>query len=312
MEFFESIRHYWLPEAASSFSLNVDNVFYGYMFFSWMVLTGIGYFMIRFGFLYKRKHPQQKASAQITHNFKLEVAWTLIPAIVFFVLFTWGYVDYIDEVVIPENSMEVKVNAEQWSWEFVYPNGAKENTLVVPINQPIRLLMTSQKVIHSFFVPAFRIKKDVLPNMYTTLWFEATKKGEYHVFCTEFCGTSHSKMITKVRVVDYPEFKEWVDSKTTLGLTPEQLGEKIYKQKCFACHNLDGTATIGPSWKGLFGSKSKTNTGNVLVDENYIRESIEEPAKKVVVGFAPTMPTYQGILSDVEIEGLITFIKTLK
>jgi len=311
MEFFESIRHYWLPEAASTFALNVDNVFYGYMFFSWVVLTGITYFLVKFAIIYKRKSPEQKASAQITHNTKLEIIWTVIPTIIFFLLFTWGYVDYIDMVVIPENSTEIKITGEKWSWEFKYPGGAKEDILVVPVNQPIRLLMTSRDVIHSFYIPAFRIKKDVLPNMYTTLWFEATKKGEFNIFCTEFCGTSHSNMITKVRVVDYPEYKKWVDSKS-MPVDPLALGEKIFSQKCSACHTIDGTAAIGPSWKGLFGSKSKTDKGQFLADENYIRESIEEPAKKVVVGFQPTMPTYQGILSDDEIEGIITFMKTLK
>ncbi len=306
----------WLPEAASSFTKHLDPLFSGYMILALAILFGIIVTLVIFGNRFIRKSADQKASAQITHNLKLELAWTIIPSIIFFVLFVFGFIGYLDMSVAPKDAMNIEVVGQKWNWTFNYPNGASEDTLVVPVNQPVKLTMYSRDVLHSMYIPAFRVKKDVVPNMYSTLWFSANKKGDFHIFCAEFCGTSHSGMKSKVRVVDYEEYEKWVAAKSDVsaGLTPEEFGGLLYVKKgCNACHSLDGTRLVGPSWKGIFGAERKLASGATkTVDENYIRVSIEEPAVDVVESFAPVMPPYKGVLNDKEISGLIAYIKSLK
>jgi len=212
---------------------------------------------------------------------------------------------------------EVKVTGQQWFWSFDYPEGATSvNELVVPVDRPIKLLMSSKDVIHSFFVPEFRIKMDVLPNRYTITWFEATNEGEYTLFCAEYCGKSHSDMIGTVKVVSDREYAEWIEAGATEGegLSPVEYGAQLYKSKaCYTCHSVDGTPNVGPSFKGVYGHETELADGSsTIVDENYIRESILEPQAKVVSGFQPVMPTFQGILKDKQIEALIAYIKSLK
>ena len=196
--------------------------------------------------------------------------------------------------------MEVKVTAQKWFWQFDYPDGAAStNELVVPTGVPVKLVMSSQDVIHSFFVPDFRVKMDVLPNRYTIAWFEATEPGTYDLFCTEYCGTGHSKMLGKVRAVSEPEFAAWVEQNSNIG-------------QGITCHTVDGSPLVGPSFKGVFGHKVKLSDGRtVTADENYLRESILKPQAKVVQGFQPVMPTYQSILKPREVDALIEYIKSL-
>jgi cytochrome c oxidase subunit 2 len=218
--------------------------------------------------------------------------------------------------VPPSNAIEVKVTGQKWFWTFKYKEGANTtNELVVPVNKPIRLLMSSKDVIHSFFVPNFRVKMDVLPNRYTTLWFEAIDTGEFDIFCTEYCGTGHSEMIGKVKVVSDADFQTWLSSSGGgSDLTPEEWGKELYTSKaCFTCHSLDGNPGVGPTFSGLFGREEEMTDGTTVVaDENYIRKSILEPQAQVVQGFQPVMPTYQGLLKDEEIDALVAFFKTLK
>jgi cytochrome c oxidase subunit 2 len=218
--------------------------------------------------------------------------------------------------VTPANAMEVKVTAQKWFWTFNYKEGASTtNELVVPVNRPVKLLMSSQDVIHSFFVPSFRVKMDVLPNRYTTLWFEAPDAGEYDLFCTEYCGKGHSEMIGKVKVVSDAEYSNWLASSSAgSDLPPEEYGQELYKSKaCFTCHSLDGTPSVGPTFKGIFGRSEKMTDGStIVVDENYIRKSVLEPQAQVVEGFQPVMPTYQGVVNNEQIDALIAFLKTVK
>jgi cytochrome c oxidase subunit 2 len=213
--------------------------------------------------------------------------------------------------------MEIKVTGQKWFWSFDYPQGANTvNELTVPVGKPVKLLLSSRDVLHSFYVPNFRIKMDVLPNRYTVAWFEATAVGDYQIFCTEYCGKGHSEMLAKVKVLGEREFATWLESSAGMGegMSLEEFGAQLYKSRaCVTCHTLDGVKLVGPSFKGVFGREETMTDGKrFTVDENYIRESILDPRAHIVNGYDPVMPTYQGILKDRQIDALIAFIKTLK
>lgn len=277
-----------------------------------LVTAAIIFFIVR----YRRRGPATLTSG-VDHSLSIEIVWTVIPTIVVFIIFAWGFKDYIRLHVAPGQSIEVKVTAQKWFWSFDYPEGVSSvNELVVPVDKSVKLLMSSRDVIHSFYVPNFRIKNDVLPNRYSMVWFEATDTGSYNLFCTEYCGTKHSGMIGKVRVVSTAEYTEWIErsSGPGEGESLADYGAKLYQQKaCITCHSVDGKAGTGPSFKGIFGHAVELEAGSsVAVDENYIRESILEPKAKVVRGFQPVMPTYQGLLKDKQIDALVEYIKSLE
>jgi cytochrome c oxidase subunit II len=308
---------FWLPESVTTVSDNVDSLFAFLIWLSFIVFVGlIGtgiYFLIK----YRKTAANAKASGHLIHNTALEVSWTVIPLLICIFIFAWGYKDYLKLTVSPANAVEFHVTAKKWMWEFENPRtGAKSlNELVVPVNTPIKLIMTAEDVIHSFYVPNFRIKRDVIPNRYTRVWFEVTEVGNYQVFCTEYCGDGHSKMLASITVLSESDYEEWLandDSGDDLPL--EELGKKLYTAKaCSTCHSLDGAAMAGPSWKGLYGKQRTFNNGTAgNADDNYIRESITNPAARVVKGYSPIMPTYSGLLTDREILGLIEYIKTIK
>jgi cytochrome c oxidase subunit 2 len=202
-------------------------------------------------------------------------------------------------------------------WEFEYPDGLRTlNEIHVPVNRPVRLVMRSEDVIHSFFVPTFRVKKDVLPGRYTELWFTATRPGRHQVLCTEYCGKGHSDMLALIHVDDDEAYQRWLiegdESLKTMPLT--ELGQMVHENRgCATCHSLDGTRGQGPSWKGIFGTTHQMQDGSsVVVDENYLRESILEPQNKIVAGYEGIMPTYKGLLREREVLGVIEYIKNLK
>lgn len=310
---------FWFPEAVTKAAHGPDSLFYfilivSIILFSIIVITG-GYFLYK----YRRTEKNPKATAQITHNVKLELAWTIIPLILCGIVFYWGYKDFLKMCVPPANAMDVRVVARKWMWQFEYP---KQNIkllgeLVVPVHTPIRLVMNSEDVIHSFYVPNFRIKRDVIPNRYTRIWFEAEATGNYQIFCAEYCGDGHSKMQGSVRVLDKAEYDDWLQKGSAAadeGTPADQLGAKLYVSKgCNACHTLDGTRAIGPSWKGLYGKTEALEGGkSVVVDDAYLKESMLDPKAKVVKSFAPVMTSFSGLLSDREVAGIIEYIKTLK
>jgi cytochrome c oxidase subunit 2 len=220
--------------------------------------------------------------------------------------------------VAPKDAIEIKATGQKWFWTFDYPNGANGvNELVVPVNQPVKLLLSSMDVIHSFFVPEFRVKMDALPNRYTVVWFEATDVGEYNIFCTEYCGTGHSEMLGNVKVLAEPEYEKWLaESKVDIpeGMSLEEAGAKLYiSRACNTCHSIDGSVGVAPSFKGIFGKTEYLTDGSSLtVDENYLRKSILNPQAQIVAGYAPVMPTYQNVLSDRQIDALIAYLKSLK
>lgn len=278
-----------------------------------IIVFGKLLFLIRFW----RKKKAEHLTPYITGHTATEVSVAVLLTIWVMVIFYFGWEGYKKLRAAPSDAMEVNVTGKQWLWEMQYLDGRRlTNELVVPKGKPVKLIMTSKDVLHSFFIPHFRVKQDVIPNTYTSLWFEATQVGEFPVYCAEYCGTAHSKMLAKVRVLEPEDFEAWQVDALPLAVAKDlaQWGQEIFAGKgCPACHSVDGTPGVGPSQKGVFGGEEELADGTkMIVDENYIRESLMEPNKKVVKGFQPIMPTFQGQLSEEEINALIAFIKSLK
>jgi cytochrome c oxidase subunit 2 len=306
----------FLPPGSSTMAGDVDAVFnlilYVGIFFFVLVVALAAFFVIR----YRRRGRPGLTSGE-DHNLKLEILWTVVPSIILLVFFIVGFRAFLRMNIVPKDAMEIKVTAQRWMWAFDYPEGASTiNELVVPINRPVKVLMSSTDVIHSFFVPEFRVKMDVLPNRYTITWFEATKTGEYDLLCAEYCGKGHSEMLAKVKVVSEEEYKTWLETATAFdeSIPLEEHGARLYRSKaCYTCHTVDGSGSVGPTFKGAFGLEVVLSDGSkVEFDENYIRESILNPRSKLVMGFKPVMPTYQGRLNNREIDALIEYLKSLR
>jgi len=308
----------FLPPGESTIASEVDALFY-FLFYASLALFAIVFFgIIFFSIRYRRrKHEKVEPTTGLTHNLKLELLWSVIPTILVIIVFFWGFKVYMKMNVVPKDAMEIKVTGQKWFWSFDYPEGVKTvNDLVVPAGKPIKLLMSSKDVIHSFFVPDFRIKMDVLPNRYSVTWFEATRPGEFDLFCTEFCGDGHSEMIGKVKVLNEREYAVWLEEGSSggEGMSLEEYGRKLYVSKaCNTCHSIENKNLVGPAFNGVYGKTRVFTSGEKLTaDENYIRESILEPQAKIVAGYDPVMPTYQGLLGDREIDAIIAYMKTLK
>ncbi|MCZ6527750.1 MAG: cytochrome c oxidase subunit II [Candidatus Dadabacteria bacterium] len=310
----------WIPEAASNLASKVDGLLLVITFISLFFFVLISAVLIYFAVKYRRKSDDEE-TPYITGNQTLEIIWTVIPSILLILLFVYGFVVYKDMRTPPKDAVDITVTGKQWLWTFEYYNGKKTlNELYVRQNRPVRMVMRADDVIHSFFVPAFRVKQDLMPGRYTQLWFTPTKIGTFDIFCAEYCGTGHSKMLGKVIVLSPEAYDIWekgvaVDGgEAVASLPPAELGEKLYKGKgCNACHSVDGSVVIGPSFKGLYEREGELEDGaSYTADENYIMQSILEPQEQIVKGFQPVMPSFKGILSDAEITAIIAYIKTLK
>jgi cytochrome c oxidase subunit 2 len=298
------------PARASSFANNVDALYIFLIvvtgFFTLVVFALVAIFAIKY-----RQRPGGRAT-QIEGSYALEATWTLIPFGLFMVMFVWGAAVYMSEVKPPQNAMEIFVVGKQWMWKTQHPEGVREiNQLHVPVGRDIRLTLVSQDVIHSFYIPDFRIKQDVLPGRYTTTWFHPIKTGTYHLFCAEYCGTQHSGMIGQIVVMEPTEFAAWLSGGSTEG-TMASTGQKVFQELgCATCHRSD-TQGRGPNLQGVFGKAQLLDNGQtVTVDDNYIRESILNPGTKVVSGFKPIMPTFNGIVSEEQLLSLMAYIKSL-
>lgn len=270
-----------------------------------LVFTAIIYFAAR----YRRQ--QGVRAEQIEGSIPLEITWSIIPFFVFIAIFVWGAVVYFKGRTPPRDSTEVYVVAKQWMWKLEHAEGQREiNELHVPVGRDVKLIMTSQDVIHSFFVPAFRMKQDVLPGRYTIAWFRATRPGTYHLFCAEYCGTQHSGMVGSIIVMDPAQYEAWMSGGSSGPLSAT--GEKVFAELgCSTCHRTD-TQGRGPNLQGLFGRPVALEDGRtVTADENYIRESILDPGAKIVRGFKPVMPTFQGLVSEEQLSALIAYVKSL-
>lgn len=304
----------YMPIQGSTFAKDVDLLF---DFTIWasviacvILLGGMVYFVVK----YQRRSDNDK-TAHITHSYILEFLWSFIPLVIFLGIFYWGWVVYEKTRTFPSNALEVNITGRQWAWDMTYPTGKKvTNELVIPVETPVVLNMTSVDVIHSFYVPSFRVKQDVVPGKRSKMWFQSNKLGDYELFCTEYCGTAHSGMIGKVRVVTRAEYDVWI-KKDRSTMTPAELGKDHFVSKgCVACHSVDGSIKVGPSLKGIWGTTVKHSDGSsALVDENYVRESILNPQAKYVQGFANViMPSFQGLIKEEEINEIVEYIKTLK
>ncbi|QGJ72045.1 Cytochrome c oxidase subunit II [Planctomycetales bacterium 10988] len=307
---------FWFPPAASNVAEGIDWVFYFILYlclFFFVLITGL---MLAFMWLYRRREGVPALGGP-SHNNALEIAWSVIPSFLLVYLFYVGFVGYLDLRTVPEEAYEIQVNAKKWAWAFTYPGDISTNELHLPVNQDVRLVMNSTDVIHSLYVPAFRTKMDVVPGRYTKMWMNATKKGEYKLFCTEYCGEKHSAMLAKVVVEDWGEFEKWLAKEGDLvgNYGYEKAGEMLYQRKgCNQCHSIDGSAMKGPTFKGAFGKEREIEgqSEKVVMDENYIRESILNPQAKIHKGYPAVMPTFQGQIKDEEINAIIAYLKTLK
>jgi cytochrome c oxidase subunit 2 len=297
------------PESGSTNAGNVDALYIFLLLVSGimilLIFTVLAVFAVRY-----RKRKGQRAE-QIEGSTQLELTWSIIPLCVMLAFFIWGAVIYFQERTPPQDATEVYTVAKQWMWKFEHVGGQREiNELHVPVGRDVKKIMTSQDVIHSFFVPAFRIKQDVLPGRYTTLWFRATKAGTYHLFCSQYCGTQHSGMIGWVVVMEPRDYEAWMSGGGNQPLAVT--GQKLFSELgCVTCHRSD-TQGRGPNLVGVFGKPVLLEDGRtVTADENYVRESILEPGAKIVRGFKPVMPTFQGQVSDEQLNALIAYVKSL-
>lgn len=304
----------------SNFSGGVDTAFAIIVGISLFFLIGITSVIIYFIFKYNKK--RNPVASEIEGSTKLEIIWTVIPLILVLFMFWLGWSTYIPMRKVPTDAMKVKVTAQMWSWRFEYENGKIEDTLFVPVNKAVVLNMESLDVIHSLFIPAFRIKEDVVPGKDNYMWFKSAVPGYYDLFCTEYCGLRHSYMITAVRVMENSEFTKWYASApakldSAAAAKPGAEGKLLIEQKgCIACHSSDGTRIVGPSFKDVFGHKVTVETNGkereIIANEEYIKKSILNANADIVKGFPKgSMPDYKEQLSDKELDQIIEYIKSI-
>ena len=316
-EFFTGENGLWLPPQESTTAHEIDSLF-NFILYSSVILTLIvTVAMVYFVWKYRRKSHADRA-VDVKESKALELSWIVIPTLLVLVVFFWGFRAYVGTSIPPADAYEINVKGQKWFWTFQYPNGVNtQDEIIVPVGTPIKLQMTSQDVLHSFYVPEFRIKHDVIPNRYSYVWFEAPEEGTYQVLCTEYCGQAHSNMGALVKVVSQGEFNEWIKTGGVTGPAEDQslvdYGRELYEsKKCNTCHSIDGSDGTGPSWAGIWGETRPFDDGTAAVaDSAYIVESILYPGNKIVQGYLNQMPSYQGQLSDIELSGLIAFIKDL-
>lgn len=300
------------PESASTVSGQIDAIFIALCAISAFLTLLIFFLIVGFGIKYRRGSAADRTNPP-GHNTKLELFWIIVPLLGEIALFVWSTVIYFDMYKAPKNAAEIYVMGRQWMWEIRHPEGRREiNELHVPVGRPIKLVMTSDDVIHSFFIPAFRTKQDVLPERYTSLWFNATKPGKYHLFCAEYCGTKHSGMIGWVYVMPQAEFQDWLERGASGDETMAAGGAKLFrKYGCSGCHAA-GSAIRAPMLEGIFGKPIPLDNGTIVTaDERYIRDSILLPKSQVVAGFRPVMPTFEGRVSEGDLLQIIAYIKSL-
>jgi cytochrome c oxidase subunit 2 len=303
----------FIPESASTVSSKVDALYFylsGVTLFFTLLISGV---IVFFVIKYRRRSPFE-IPRPISGSHKLETLWSVIPFIIAMSMFAWGAQIYFENSRPPKNANEIYVVGKQWMWKIQHSTGQREiNELHVPVGRKIKLIMTAEDTIHDFFIPAFRIKADVLPGKYTTQWFEATKVGTYHLFCAEYCGMNHSGMIGSVIVMQPSEFDNWLSGNAGQQ-SPAVAGQQLYQSLgCITCHGANGEGGRGPALVELFGRKVDLINGQSLTaDEAYVRESIENPQAKIVAGFGPIMPTFQGQVTPEQLIQLMSFIKSLQ
>jgi len=311
------LRSIFMPEVQGwQYARDVDDI---YMFITWVsavlyaiITVGVCYFAWKY-----RRRRDNIETPDITHNTMLEIVWTVIPSIPLVVMYFWGFSTYMHARIAPADALEIKVIAKKWAWDFTYPNGMTfGQEMHVPVGRPVKLVMISQDVLHDFFLPDFRTKVDIVPNRYSTVWFQAEEPGEHVVFCAEYCGLQHSDMLAKVVVDTEEQYQQWLEQKAeeAMNMPLPELGKLLYASKgCNTCHSTDGSRIQGPSFQGIWGKTHNFTDGtSAVVNEDYVRESLLTPAAKVVQGYDPVMPSFQGLLREREIQALAEYIKSLQ
>ncbi|WP_412060618.1 cytochrome c oxidase subunit II [Rubrivirga sp. IMCC45206] len=304
----------WLPPQSSTTAHEIDALFYFILYASIVLTLLVAAAMVYFVWKYRRKSHADRPVDVIESKW-LETSWVVIPSILVLVVFFWGFRAYVGTAIPPSDAITINVKAQKWAWTFEYQNGIQGfNEIWVPVGTPVRLEMTSQDVLHSFFVPEFRIKHDVIPNRYAYVWFEAPREGTYQVLCTEYCGTAHSNMGAKIHVVSRAEYYAVLrDGPPGQGpVPPVELGELLYTQRnCNNCHSVDGTAGVGPSWLNVWGQPRPGSASGVF-DEAYTVESILYPQTYIVPGYENgNMPSYDGALNEEQVAGLAAYIRAV-
>ncbi len=324
-------RLWFQDQAATELARSTDNL---YLFIVWTcvisftITIGLAYY---FAWKYRRR-PGVPIQRSPSHNTPLELAWSIIPLIIMVIIFFWGFRDYIEKQAAPGNAEIIRVTGQQWSWSAVYDNGREvlpdefevvggkaSPIIVVPEGRPVKLLLTSKDVIHSFFIPDMRMKIDVFPNRYTSFWFEALEAGKDHkVFCAEYCGQDHSEMNAVIRVVTEDEYRAHKSKELQIE-DPVEFGRYLWQRGrgCAACHSIDGSASTGPTWKGLFGRETRFTNGQTYTAEqmsdveffsNYVRESVFDPKARIVAGYPDQMNSYVGLLNEEQLSAIIAFM----
>ena len=307
---------FWFPPQASTFAKEVDSfyflIYYICLAFFIPIVVGMVYFVWKY-----RRRPGYEGSTEAWHNNMLEVVWTVVPTLLVVWIFVRGTEGYLDMMRPPADTIDINVTARKWAWTFQYPNGAISDQLHIPINKPIRLIMRSDDVLHSFFVPSFRCKTDVVPGRVQIMWFQAIEKGEFDIFCAEYCGEKHSNMLSTVTVHEPADYEKFLAEGIKPPVDPVKHGVWLYNRVgCKGCHSLEeNKVVVGPSFSKSYGTEQKMSNGEMVkVDEAYIEESILEPQNKKRAGFerASQMQSFQGKLKKEQIQALIAMIKALK
>jgi len=321
---------FWMPPQASEFAVDVDALFnfilWLSVFFFLLLMGATVYFAVKY-----RKKADNQRSSPLAHSFKLEFLWSAIPTVLLIVIFAWGFRDFTALSAVQPDALELRVTASQWNWKIGYPSldrecssdfdteGRAHVDFYVPVDQPFTVRMSSNDVLHSFWLPAFRVKRDVLPNRYTGFTMTPTLPGEYPLFCTEYCGAGHSVMGGTIHVLTAEQWQDFIDrgdQRCKLDPADPEYKPKLFsKQGCSACHGVkpEQGVIVGPNLHGVFGRNENTNKGPIAVDDNYLRESIIEPQKVIVDGFSgKNMPSYKGRMTEDELSALIDYMKSLK
>lgn len=298
------------PEQASTFAESTDQLYLFLIaitiFFTVLIVSLVGFFSIKY-----RRRSDADRPPMTSASLILEATWIIIPLAISLVIFVWGAKIFFNMSSPPKDCLEIYVTGKQWMWKIQHTDGFREiNQLHIPLGKPVRLTMTSEDVIHSFYIPAFRIKGDVIPGSYTKIWFQATKPGHYHLFCAEYCGTNHSGMIGEVVVMEPQDYQNWLANGGENSLA--EAGQKLFNSlACNSCHAQDSLVR-GPSLEGIFGRQTRLTDGNIIKsEESYLRESILNPNNKVVEGYQANMPSFQGIITEEQVIQLIAYMKSI-
>jgi len=307
----------FFPDRASTMAGQVDNLYFAWLLLSGVVALAVAVLIVWFAIRYRQGSAASRSVGEGAEHEKnlrrIEIVWTVVPLLLFIAMFVWSTEVYYRNVTVPKNAMPIYVVAKQWMWHAEHPAGEREiNELHVPVDRPVELVMTSQDVIHSLSIPGFRVKQDVLPGRYTTLWFTANRPGEYHLFCTQFCGASHSHMVGRVVVMETAAFEDWLSAHSNVPTMAARGAQRFRQLGCDGCHGAQA-AVHAPKLEGLFGKQVPLRDGRtVLADERFLRDAVLLPSQDVPAGYEANMPSYRGQIGEEELLEIVEYVKSLR